>query len=302
MDKYSLEIFIDVARDLNFASVARSREIDPSQVSRTIQALEQEAGTALLARTTRRMVLTEAGATFLHHASEAVQKMNAAMDAAQASAGQLKGTVRITASVAFGERALVPLLLPMKQRLPDVMLDLVLQDDTVDMMHDQVDLAIRLAPNLSGDLIGRRLRTTRYRICASRNYARTHGACLNPQDLSNHKVVAFDLPGYRDTWRFEQNNAEDVSIAVEPAVIISSALAVRRAAMLGVGPALLADWLIDDALAAGELIDLFPDYRVTATTFDTGVWLAYPAGVMLSHKARAVADSLIELLAGKSSA
>ncbi|MGD1887987.1 MAG: LysR substrate-binding domain-containing protein [Cohaesibacteraceae bacterium] len=288
---------MDVARSLSFAAVARERGVDPSLVSRSIQALEVETGAALFARTTRRMAFTEAGEAFQVHAAQALRSMEAATDAARESVSAPKGRVRLTASVAFGECMLVPLLVPLRRQYPEIVIDLVLRDDTVDMMAERVDLAIRLGPKLAGDLTGRRLFATRYRVCAAPTYLSAEGNLAKPDDLGDHPVVTYDLPGYRDRWRFRTTGGEEQAVPVTPALITSSALAVRRATLAGLGPALLADWLIGDAFENGELIDLFPDHHVTATDFETAVWLAYPSGATLVQKTRAVADFLIEHLA-----
>ena len=291
---------MDVAQSLSFAAVARARGTDPSAVSRAIRVLETQVDAPLLARTTRRMALTEAGEAFQRHAADALKAMEAARDAAQASVGEPRGRVLLTASVAFGERVLVPLLVPLKQLYPKIVMDLLLRDDTVDLMGERVDLAIRLGPALAGDLTGRKLFTTRYRVCAASSYLRAYGAPSTPQALGagkgRHGVVSYDLPGYRDAWRFRASDGSEAEVPISPAMITSSALAVRRAALAGLGPALLADWLIGDALETGMLVDLFPDHQVTATTFETAVWLAYPPSARLSRKVRAVADVLIERL------
>lgn len=293
MDIGTLDLFIETAQRLSFADVARARGLHPSAVSRAIQNLEEGVGTPLFVRTTRRMALSDAGHQFLGHAEAAVQSAKAAVEAAQSQAKEPSGAVRITASTAFGERLVVPLLEPIRERFPKIVVTLILSDEPLDLLDAGVDLALRLAPSLSGDMIGRKLFDTRYYVCASPDYLKRHPKPYVPADMAEHAVVTYDLPGYRDRWRFVSDAGEE-RVRIQPGAIITSALAVRRAVIAGLGPALLADWLIDDALASGALIDLFPDYRVTATDFQTAAWLAYPSASVMTTRVRSVADILIE--------
>lgn len=102
----------------------------------------------------------------------------------------------------------------------------------------------------------------------------------------------FALPDFRTRWRFRDPSGAETEVAVEAALVVSSALTLRRAAILGLGPALLADSLVDEDLSAGALVDLFPRHDVTATTFDTAAWLLYPSRAHLPRKTRLVIDAL----------
>lgn len=211
--------------------------------------------------------------------------------AAQAGA-QPRGRVRLAASVAFGQEMLVPLLPAIHAALPEIELELSLSDQTVDLVAAQVDIAIRLAPAPKGDLISTRLRATRYRVVASPSYVAELGAPRTPGDLSDRACLRMTLPDYRTEWRFR--GATTDTVAVTGHTLISNALALREAARHGLGPALLADWMTDGDIAAGRLVDLFPDHEVTATTFDTGAWLLYPSRAYLPAKVRGVIDVLRE--------
>jgi DNA-binding transcriptional LysR family regulator len=105
--------------------------------------------------------------------------------------------------------------------------------------------------------------------------------------------LLFALPEFRSRWLFRRGGVvEEVGVAGD--LVTSSALMLRQAALDGLGPALLADWLVDPDIAAGRLIDPFPDHEVTATTFDTAAWLLYPSRQHLPRKVRAMIDFLRE--------
>ncbi|MBV6656567.1 MAG: LysR family transcriptional regulator, partial [Devosiaceae bacterium] len=157
MDKHSLELFVETVRTLSFAETARRLGLDPSHVSRSVLSLEREVGATLLARTTRRMTLTEAGRGFHTHARATLSSWEAAVDAARDAETEVRGPVRISVSVAFGETLLVPLLPQLRRALPSVVPELVFDDTRFDLIDAGLDLAIRLGGPPEPDLRAERL-------------------------------------------------------------------------------------------------------------------------------------------------
>ncbi|MEL6887330.1 MAG: LysR family transcriptional regulator [Pseudomonadota bacterium] len=290
MDIDALRTVQLVAQHGSFAAVARVTGVDPSSVSRTVAGVEAALGLRLFQRSTRALRLTEAGAVYLGRLGPLLDDLDLARDAAAEIGTAPRGLVRLTASVAFGHDVLVPALAALRQELPGIMLELILSDQNVDMVASQVDLAIRLAPAPKGDLISTRLRSTCYRVVASPDYVASKGAPDRPDALATREVLRLTLPEYRTEWQFRGPDA--VAVPVDGPILISNALALRAAARAGLGPALLADWLVDGDVSAGRLVDLFPEYQVTATTFDTAAWLLYPSREYLPTKVRAVIDAL----------
>lgn len=291
MDIAALRTLQLVAHHQSFAAVARVLDVDPSSVSRTVAGIEAQLGLRLFQRSTRQLTLTEAGSVYLARIGPLLDDMDLARDAAAEVSTQPSGRVRLTASVAFGQEVIVPHLAELRATLPEIELELILNDQTIDLVAGQIDIAIRLAPAPKGDLISTRLRSTRYRVVASPRYVHRHGAPQTPAALANHACLRMTLPDYRTEWRFRQGQAEMV-VGVTGPILISNALVLRAAARNGLGPALLADWMTDADLANGALVDLFPDHDVTATSFDTGAWLLYPSRTYLPTKVRAVIDFL----------
>lgn len=292
MNTESLHLFVDVANRLSFAAVAAERGTNPSSVSRTISGLEDELGARLFHRTTRKMTLTEAGMTFLQRVSAIIDDLDQAKDEARRSASDPRGRLRLSTSVAFGERVLVPLLKRFRNRFPGIQLDLILTDSNVDLAGEGIDLAIRLAASVEGDHVVSKLRTTRYRVCASPDYISRAPRLAGPEGLSDHSCLLYTLPAFRSHWQFRDRSGRQQSVPVTGTIAISSALSLRTATLAGCGPALLADWLIDDDLGTGALVDLFPKHEVTATTYDTAAWLVYPNRTYLPQKVRVTIDFL----------
>ena len=209
----------------------------------------------------------------------------------------------MTASVAFGERMIVPLIADFRAAYPEVKLELLLTDANVDLVSGGVDLAVRLGARIDADVIVTRLMRTRYRVCASPDYLSGAGPLRRPQDLASHRCVLFTLPAFRTAWTFRPagprgaGRGTDITVPVGGDIALSSALSLRSTVVAGAGPALLADWLIREDLDSGRLVDVFPDYDVTATEFDTAAWLLYPSRSYLPQKVRVMIDFLKARLA-----
>lgn len=298
MDIDALRLLDDVARRLSFAAVAEERGVSPSSVSRAVALLEQDLGVRLFQRTTRRMALTEAGSLFLDRVRGILDELDEAREQARAAQAEPTGTLRLTAPVAFGERLIVPLVPALRRAHPGLRLDLLLTDANVDIVAEGVDLAVRLGPRLSGDLVVTRLFSTRYRVCASPAYL-AHGPPLDrPADLALHRCVLYTLPQFRSAWRFrEAGTGVESEVQVDGDLAVSSALSLRSLVLQGAGPGLLADWLVRDDLAAGALVDVLPGHAAAATDFDTAAWMLYPSRSYVPRKCRVVVDFLRARLA-----
>lgn len=292
MNTDNLKLFVAVARAGSFSVVARERVLDPSSVSRAIAALEQELGLQLFQRTTRRLALTEAGESLLTRVDALVDELDHALDDARAIASEPSGNLRITASVSFGLALLVPLLADFRARHPRLAVELLLNDQNLDLVTERIDLAVRLGPRSSTGHGRTRLLTTRYRVVATPAYLAAHPAITRPEAISQHRCLLFALPDYRSRWLFRDAQQRVSAVSVSGEVVISNALGLRACALASMGPALLADWLVKEALQSGELSCVLPDFEVTATEFDTAAWALYPQKSFLPRKVKLMVEFL----------
>lgn len=291
MDLETLRIFAEVAHRGSFSEVARSRGTEPSTIARAVGVLEAELGERLFHRTTRKLSLTEAGALYLVRTEPLVAQLEEAGAEARAIGRGPVGTLRLSVSVSYGMVCLVPVLERFRALYPELTIELLMNDAQVDLVREGIDLAVRLAPAAEGNLVATRLASTHYRVVAAPGWLAAHpmGA---PADLAQEDVLRFTLPGFRDRWVFRDAAGQEKTVPVSGRLLISSAAALREAALIGMGPALLADWMIARDLAAGTLVDCFPAHAVAATSFDTGVWALYPSRSFLPGKVRAMLDFL----------
>ncbi len=293
MDIESLITFTGVARSGSFASHARERGIDPSSVSRQIAALEDNLGVRLFERTTRRLSLTEAGRIYLDRVGPLMEELTAARDAAHDSMAEPSGILSVTTSVAFGERWLMPRVASFREAYPKITLDLRLTDAVVDLVAEGIDVALRLGPSVTGTVVAAKLFDTRYRLVAAPEYIERHGAPKSLEDLQNHTGLFFSLPGVRSDWQFREGQGAPVHVASPPAgLTVSNALALRRAALDGLGLALLADWTTAEDIKNGTLIPLFEELEASVSGFETAAWVVYPSRAYVPARLRVFIDHL----------
>jgi len=287
-----LKILLQVAKQGSLAGAARALDLDPSSVSRSVAAAETQLGLRVFQRSTRRLMLTEVGAAYLARIAPLVEELELAAEEARATRQSPSGVLRISASVAFGQVCLLPLLPLFRAEFPGIHLDFQLSDQTVDLVGEGIDLAIRLVPAPKGDLISTRLKHTRYHVCASPGYLEQAGMPGHPEELSGRDCLRLSLPEYRSRWLFRDPRGQQIEVPVAGPLMISNALALREAARLGLGPTLLADWLVREDLVTGRLQDVFPDWQSAATTFETSAWALYPSRSYLPRRLRAALDFL----------
>ena len=296
MNQGDLKVFFAVVRTGSFADAARYLDIDPSVVSRSVARLEAHLTARLFERTTRRLSLTERGEMLAERAEPLVLEFEELAAQVRGRSQEPRGRFCLSVSVAFGQTCIVPLIPKFLARYPEISLDLKLTDQMSDLVADRVDLAVRLAPDVHGDLIVSKLMSTRYLVCVSPDYLGKHPQITRPQDLTDHQAVCFDLPGYQEKWLLRKDGAIS-EVAITPRLKTSNALAVRNMCLAGLGPALMADWLVEGDLRTGSLVNVFPDYEATATTFETAAWLVYPSRSFLPKNTRVMIDFLREKLA-----
>lgn len=279
--------FISVVETESFTAAARRLEVSVAHVSRRISQLEDRLGAKLLYRTTRKLRLTEVGQLYYRHTRKVLDELAEAERLVSAMEGNPVGRLRITAPVYYGERFLAPLVNDFLLLYPALELDLVLTNQTVDLVQEGFDLAIRLGTLDSSSLMCRKLaRRTQY-LCASPAYLAGHGTPATLADLSRHRCLA----GTVDHWRFVEQG-QPRSFRLGSGWHCNSGLALKDAALKGLGIVQLPDYYVQEELGRGELVSLLDQYRLP----DDGIWVLYPHNRHLSPKVRLLVDFLVERL------
>jgi DNA-binding transcriptional LysR family regulator len=279
MDLNQLRVFAATMSAGGFAAAARVLNEDASRVSRVIQSLEATLGVPLFHRTTRSMTPTEAARTLLSDVRPILEALDTAAERARDVGRGDRGVVRLSAPVSF---TLLNVCSPLNAFLrshPGITLDLHLHDGAPDLASGRYDLAITLGrPAGASEAIAVPLARMRNHVCASPEYLQKRGRPQSLADLSRHNCLVLDMPGFSPIWQAQssakgkRNTAQEV--AVKGSLISSNALALRQAALDGLGVALLARWMVAKELEAGSLVEIFPGLDVTAADHpNPGMWL-----------------------------
>lgn len=283
-----LDEFIAVAETGQFTAAAHRIGLSSSQVSRQIARLEERLQTRLFYRSTRKVALTEAGQTFLQHCQRLVDARDEAMRAISDLTGEPKGLLRMTCAVAYGERFIVPLVNAFMARHPQLRVDIELSNRPLDLVHEGLDLAIRLGRLQDSRLVATRLAPRVMYLCAAPSYLERYGRPHSLSELARHNC----LVGSSDQWTFQQDGKEQ-SLRVQGNWRCNSGQAVLDAALRGFGLCQLPDYYVLDHLKSGELVSLLEQHRPP----NTAVWALYPQQRHLSPKVRQLVDALRDGLA-----
>jgi DNA-binding transcriptional LysR family regulator len=283
-----IDEFVAVAECSQFTAAAERLGVSSSHISRQIVRLEERLQTRLLYRSTRRVTLTEAGQTFLQHCQRLQDGREEALRAVGDLTSEPKGMLRMTCAVAYGERFIVPLVTRFMGLYPQLRVDIELSNRPLDLVHEGLDLAIRLGRLQDSRLVATRLAPRRMYLCASPSYLERYGRPHSLSELSRHNC----LIGSSDLWQLEQNGRE-FSQRVQGNWRCNSGQAVLDAALQGVGLCQLPDYYVLEHLKSGALISLLEAHQPP----NTAVWALYPQQRHLSPKVRKLVDYLKEGLA-----
>ena len=287
-----LRAFAEVADRASFARAAEHLRVAPSTLSQMVKALEDRLGVTLLNRTTRRVSLTSVGTALLARFTPALEEMQAAVMEAHDGGQQPRGLVRLHTLRPAYTRHVEPALGPLGRALPEVILDLSVDDAPADAVamagHD---LVIRRAEFVDSGMIARDLGADlQHAVVASPDYLTRWGTPASPQDLIAHRCIQWRPPGSEaQRWRFTAAR-ESMTIAVTGPLVVSHCDAAVAAAVQGVGVAYVLDSYVIPFTADGRLRRLLSGFLPSF-----GGWrLCHAKQVRLSGAAAAVADFLVD--------
>jgi DNA-binding transcriptional LysR family regulator len=284
----AIEIFVKVAELKSFTAAATALSLSRTLVSERVRDLEEDLGVRLLQRTTRRVALTEPGAAFL----ERVRLGLAAFEEAAAEASSLsarpRGVLRVNAPMSFGFRHLAPSVGAFMQLFPDVRVELTLTDRLVNLIEDNVDVAIRIGDLSDSSLIARKLATCRMILCASPAYIKRSGAPRHPREITDHVCLFYTYWLDGDEWRFTRRSEEIVVHAGQAALRSNNGDAIAAAAAEGAGIALQPSFIAGPLIKQGRLIELLPAWKAA----EFGVYAVHPQTQFVPAKSRAFMDYL----------
>ncbi|WOI46206.1 LysR family transcriptional regulator [Acidovorax sp. BLS4] len=298
-----MAVFARVAAAGSFSAAARELGLTPSAVSRQVARLEGVLRVRLLERTTRRLRLTEAG----HAAFARCQGLESCAREVLALAGHHadvpSGLVCMSAPKAYGRQRLHPLVPSFLAAHPQVDVQLVITDRTVDLFTEHIDVAVRITDAPPPGLAGRPLEPVEHVVCASPAYLAQRGLPEHPRDLAQHDCLPLGEDERDRHWRFERPGggggaAESAVVKVRGRYVANHSEVRCEAALGGLGIASLPGFTAQAALAAGTLVRVLPGWRHT-TAYSGTAWLLYPPNRFLPARVRAWIDHVAQGLAAR---
>lgn len=280
-----LSLFLRVASTGSFSSAAREMGIGQPQASRAIANLEEELGTRLFVRTTRRLTLTENGANALPLARAAIEDMERLHETISGSDSRLSGRLRIAASVAHAQSEIVPHVGAFVQANPAIEIDLRATDARENLVAAGLDLAFRLGELEDASFLSRRLGVYERVLVADPGFWSANEAASEPGHLAGLPCVTFGATPESQVWTLSRGRKK-VRIEALSRVRGSSGHIVLDLVKQGLGVALLPTFLVRDDLAAGRIVRVLPEWSGPQLALQA-IW---PAGGTLPRRARAFLD------------
>lgn len=253
MDKLrSMEVFVGVVDAGSFTGAARALDMSTVMVSKHIAELEHRLSARLLNRTTRRQSLTEIGELYCEQCRQILSQVRAAESGTDAMRSSARGTLKISAPVAFGSECLAPAMAGYLDRYPEVSLDLELSNRISDVVEEGLDAAVRVGHLNDSTMIARALRPFKMAICASPEYLERCGTPLAPADLARHQCL--DFLHWRRLVRWRLDGADDGVALPASRFRSNNGQALRQSALAGFGLVMQAEIVLADDIRRGRLV------------------------------------------------
>ena len=260
-----------------------------TMVSRHMQLLEAEIGVSLLTRSTRRLTLTEAGRAFYETSRAIAHSAEQAVQLARTGLEKPHGTLRVAAAIDYGTLVVTPLLARLRQRYPDLRVELICGDHLVDLIAEGIDVAVRLGNLADSGLKAVQVGGFVKSLVASPQFVATHGMPKNAAQLAGLPYIALTVLNQPLSVMLEHARRRPLVVRMNnPVFSTNTATACRAAALAGEGVALLTDFAASADIAAGTLVRLMPEWQ----TARAPIHALFPAGAQLQQKVRVFIDAL----------
>jgi DNA-binding transcriptional LysR family regulator len=292
MDRLEAMTILTAAADTGSLSAAsRHLRIPLATVSRRVSELEAHLNVRLLHRGNRKLVLTDAGRSYVASCRRILEEIAEVERAASGEYLAPQGQLIITAPAVLGRTHLLPIVVEFLRAFPNIRMRLLLTDRYVNLVEEHVDLAVRLAELADSSTIGTRVGSIRLVLCASPAYLKKRGTPKQPADLAAHDcVIQEDHPTPLNWKFFAEETTQTIQVPSRLAVNLGEAAVAAAAA--GAGIACVLSYLIDDLVKSGSLVKLLGAYESPPTP----VSLIYPSQRQVPRKLRAFLDFSIPRL------
>ncbi|MFT9096775.1 MAG: LysR family transcriptional regulator [Gluconobacter cerinus] len=284
MDRYqAMATFIRVVDTGSFSAAARQLGVGQPAVSKTIAQLEARLQVSLLIRSTHGLTPTEAGQNFYERARNAIQEADEAELAAKGAGAGLSGRLRVSAATTFARLHIIPKLPLFLAQNPHLTVEIILDDRMIDLVAEGVDISLRMGTLADSTAVARRVATGGRSVLATPAYLKRAGIPQSPADLAIHEAIIYSqLPS---SWSFLRDGAA-VAVSVSGRLKVSAAEGIRAAVLADMGLTIASDWRFAPELEDGAVVRVLEAWSLASID----LWAVFPAGRMMTAKARQFAD------------
>jgi DNA-binding transcriptional LysR family regulator len=287
----AMAIFVRVVERGSFSAVAREMQTSQPTISKVLRALETELGGKLIARSTRRLSLTDEGQRYYNECRQILAAVDAAEHSFQSGRETIAGHLRIGSSVSFGRLQIAPRLPAFLKRYPEIEIDLQLNDQNQDLVSEGLDVTFRIGPLNDSGLIARHIGTTHRVTVATPAYLKQHGQPQTPQQLSEHNCLLFNLLNSQNLWIYERDGQRH-EVRIKGNAQSNNSEAIREMVLGGLGIALSPVWLFSEDLKAGRVTAILQNY----TAQSLPIHAVSPANRRQSARVKAFVDYMSQAL------
>jgi len=259
-DLNALLIFAKVADATSFSEAARRLGMPISTVSRRVAELENQLGVRLLERSTRQLRLTDVGAEVLEHAQRSVELSEAVESVVSNQLSEVKRTLRLSAPPSIADSVLAPLATAFQASYPEVQVHILVTDRFVDHIAEGIDLVFRIGQLEDSSLVARKMLRYRHQLVASPEYLENAKAPTKPNNLLDHRLLAFSFWTPQSSWTFVNGDREE-TITFHPYLAMNDYMGLAKALVSGAGIGDLPPIVRPDLLKAGKLVEVMPNWH-----------------------------------------
>lgn len=281
------QTFLIVAREKNFSKAAKILRMNAPNVTKRISTLEKALKTRLFNRTTRIVSLTQEGAALLPSVQLLIDQA-IEIETKAGDRNELSGLIRLTCLNGLAQRWLAPLLVEFQADHPLVRFEVLITDRIVDLVQDQIDLAIRIQEPSGADFVFREMRPNPLVVCASPAYLKSAPPIRAPSDLSKHRLLVLSV---HQNLKFVRTGERLGDFSAQRSVICESGPYLTDLALAGGGVAVRARYDVDGLLREGKLVECLSKHPLECFL---SVYLVIPQKRYLTHRVRVFSDYLME--------
>jgi LysR family transcriptional regulator for bpeEF and oprC len=295
MNKFqAMEVFVQVVDAGSFTRAADTLQLPKATVSTLVQSLEASLSAKLLHRTTRSVTVTTDGAAYYERCVRILSDVRDAEESLSRTRLSPSGRLRVDVPTGLASEILIPALPGFFERYPDIQLELGSTDRPVDLVEEGVDCAVRGGELWDTSLIARRVGVINFVTAASPAYLERYGTPKHPHDLDRHRCVNYfsTKTGRVYDWDFRRGD-EKIVIPMRGVIALNDSNAYVHAGLAGLGVVQMTDYLLDQHVVAGSMVQLLADW----TSEPTPVHVVYPQNRHLSAKVRVFVEWIAELFA-----